>query len=327
MTTPNLARIERVDDLHKAWPHEAQDFTPWLAKNIDQLGEALGMNLEFRRREAPVGSFSLDILAVDPDSDRPVIIENQLETTNHTHLGQLLTYAAGHDASVIVWLTKEFRDEHRQALDWLNQRTGEDTQFFGVVVELWKIGDSLPAPHFKLVATPNEWGKSRKSSNPPVNLSGKFRQSLRDACDARGIKYSGRPGGNWSWLNFEYPIKNVRYGAIWHGGKPGLEMIIERPGDDGHVWNQTAFEALERYRPEINKCLVESDQEYEPVWEPVQEPQKRSRIYICRNGDVYKDTESWDEFQSWLIRKLHKFQEVFTPRLQKLIQEEQHTID
>ncbi len=325
MTT--LAKIERVD-LREAWPNEAQHFTPWLAENLSALGEALGMDLELQETEASVGGYSLDILATDLNGTRPVIIENQLEATNHTHLGQLLTYAAGYDANVIVWLTQEFRDEHRQALDWLNQRTGEDTQFFGVVVELWKIGNSLPAPHFKLVATPNVWGKSSK---PPVilNLSGKFRQSLRDACDARGIKYSGRPGGNWSWLNFEYPIKNVRYGAIWHGGKPGLEMIIERPGDDGHVWNQTAFEALEQYRPEINKYLVESDQEYEPVWEPVwepvQEPRKRSRIYICRNGDVYKETESWDEFQSWLIRKLHKFQEVFTPRLQKLIQEEQHT--
>ena len=325
MTTPSLAKIERVN-LREAWPNEAQHFTPWLAENLSALGEALGMDLELQETEASVGGYSLDILATDLNGTRPVIIENQLEATNHTHLGQLLTYAAGYDANVIVWLTQEFRDEHRQALDWLNQRTGEDTQFFGVVVELWKIGNSLPAPHFKLVATPNVWGKSSK---PPVilNLSGQFRQSLRDACDAQGIKYSGRPGGNSPWLNFEFPIKNVRYGATWHGGKPGLEMIIERPGDDGHVWNQTAFEALERYRPEINKCLVESDQEYEPVWEPVQEPQKRSRIYICRNGDVYKETESWDEFQSWLIGKLHKFQEVFTPRLKQFIEQEQQTID
>ena len=160
----NLAKIERVD-LREAWPNEARDFTPWLAENIAELGEALGMDLELQETEAAVGGYSLDVLATDRDQNRPVIIENQLEATNHAHLGQLLTYAAGYDANVIVWLTREFRDEHRQALDWLNQRTGEDTEFFGVVVELWRIGDSPLAPHFRLVATPNEWGKAQIRSN------------------------------------------------------------------------------------------------------------------------------------------------------------------
>ena len=132
MTTKDLAKIERVE-LREAWPNEAQNFTPWLAENIAELGEALGMDLELQQVEAPVGGYSLDILATDLNSNRPVIIENQLEATDHTHLGQLLTYAAGFDAGAIVWVTREFRDEHRQALDWLNQRTGEDTQFFGVV--------------------------------------------------------------------------------------------------------------------------------------------------------------------------------------------------
>ena len=160
MATPNLAKIERVD-LREAWPNEAVDFTPWLAENIAVLGEALGMDLELQDTEAAVGGYSLDVLATDLNQNRPVIIENQLETTNHDHLGMLITYAAGYDANVVVWLTRDFRDEHRQALDWLNQRTGEETQFFGVVVELWRIGDSLPAPYFKAVATPNDWRKCK----------------------------------------------------------------------------------------------------------------------------------------------------------------------
>ena len=125
-----LAKIEKVD-LRAVWPDEADDFTLWLQDNIDQLGAALGMDIEVQEREAAVGRFSLDLLAQDGNG-RPVIIENQLEATDHDHLGKLLTYAGGHDAEVIVWIAKEFRDEHRAALDFLNSRTGEDTEFFGV---------------------------------------------------------------------------------------------------------------------------------------------------------------------------------------------------
>ena len=159
-----LAKIKTVD-LRIAWSNEATDFTPWLQDNIDQLGDALGIELELQQREASVGAFSLDLLARDVSNNRPVIIENQLESTDHSHLGQLLTYAAGYDASAIVWIAKEFRDEHRAALDFLNGRTGEDTEFFGVVVELWKIDESRPAPHFRVVSAPNDWSKQTQTSS------------------------------------------------------------------------------------------------------------------------------------------------------------------
>ena len=119
---PEVARLEPVD-LRAVWPNEASDFTPWLAENLEELSKALGIDLELIQREAPVGSFSLDIHARDVNQNRTVVIENQLEPTNHDHLGKVLTYAAGHNADVMVWIVKEFRDEHRQALDWLNQRT------------------------------------------------------------------------------------------------------------------------------------------------------------------------------------------------------------
>ena len=127
----DLGSLSRVN-LRTIWPHEASDFTPWIQANLSALGESLGLELEVEAREAPVGDFSLDLLAREVEHDRTVIIENQLTNTDHGHLGQLITYAAGFDAKVVVWLARDFRDEHRQALDWLNQRTDEDTEFFGL---------------------------------------------------------------------------------------------------------------------------------------------------------------------------------------------------
>ena len=334
MTTPNLARIERVD-LREAWVHEAYNFTPWLAKNISELGVALGMNLEFQEREAAVGGFSLDILATDLDQNRTVIIENQLEDTNHSHLGQLLTYAAGYDASVIVWLTGDFRDEHRAALDWLNQRTGDDTEFFGVVVELFKIGNSPCAPHFKVVATPNEWRKSRVRSkqdplSPRDELSRDFRLSLSEKMKSGGISIRAfKSQSPARYIVIEHPLSLSRawYAAIWNGGKPGLELYVDKRGDEGPQWNQKVFEALEIDRRGIEVALTEPTLSEWFAWEPTAGNKRHARVAIYRDGDVFQDKESWGEFQDWMIQKLHKFRQVITPRLKEFSQQEQPTIE
>src|SRR5512137_367401 len=128
-------------DIREIWPNEATDFTPWLVENIDRLGQALGMEIEVQEREADVGDFSLDIMAKDLGTGRTVVIENQLTETDHDHLGKLLTYAGGFDAGVLVWIAKELRDEHRRALEWLNEH---DVHSFGVVIEVLRIDDSKP---------------------------------------------------------------------------------------------------------------------------------------------------------------------------------------
>jgi hypothetical protein len=266
MTTQGLAKIERID-LREAWPNEAQNFTPWLAENITELGEALGMDLELQQTEAPVGGYSLDILATDLNSNRPVIIENQLEATNHTHLGQLLTYAAGFDAGVIVWVTREFRDEHRQALDWLNQRTGEDTQFFGVVVELWSIAGSPPAPHFRLATTPNEWRPQGVAATSgirgvPSERREKYRvffQSLFDELREKHNFTNARVAQPQSWYGFSAGHgQRVTYDAHFTGQKQARVAVYIDGGTDSADWNLHIFESLEERKAEIETELNQS---------------------------------------------------------------------
>ena len=119
----NLGRLKRIDDLREVWKTEAQDFTPWLAKeeNLTLLGETLNLELELEAVEKDVGPFRADILCRDIDDDSLVLVENQVERTDHRHLGQILTYAAGLNTVTIVWVAKSFTDEHRAALDWLNE--------------------------------------------------------------------------------------------------------------------------------------------------------------------------------------------------------------
>ena len=320
MTTPNLSKIERVE-LREGWPNEARDFTPWLAEHISELGEALGLDLELQQTEAAVGGYSLDILATDVNGGRPVIIENQLDTTNHDHLGKLLTYAAGFGANVVVWLTKEFRDEHRQALDWLNQRTGEDTEFFGVVVELWKIDDSRPAPHFNLVATPNDWGKgtARKAlGETPAFTSERseryrnFFQLLIDTLRDDHRFTGARKGQPQSWYSFSSGYRGLSYGASFTWDlQSRVELSID---SQNREWNVQLLERLEERRERIESEIRES-----LVWESV-EGRRACRIKFERSGTIDDDDETLAEIRKWMVSNLLNFKRVFDPHLKELVE-------
>jgi hypothetical protein len=160
-----FGRLQRVD-LRDGWLSEATEFTPWLAQadNLDSLSEAIGLELELEAQERNVGPFRADILCKDVSTGHWVLIENQLERTDHTHLGQLLTYAAGLQAVTIVWIAARFTEQHRATLDWLNEITDDRFNFFGLEIELWRIGDSLSAPKFSVVSKPNEWSRDVTSA-------------------------------------------------------------------------------------------------------------------------------------------------------------------
>ncbi len=159
-TAPALGRLSQVD-VREVWPSEANSFTPWLAQeeNLRLLAETINMSLILEAREKPVGMFRADIIARNVHTGHLVLIENQLERTDHGHLGQLITYAAGLKAVSIVWVSSLFTDEHRAAFDWLNEVTDAGIAFYGLEMELWQIGDSAIAPKFNLVSKPNMFSK------------------------------------------------------------------------------------------------------------------------------------------------------------------------
>lgn len=317
MTTENgLGKIEKVD-LRERWPNEAADFTPWLSENLSELGDALGMELELQSQEAPVGGYSLDILARDLGSDGNVVIENQLESTNHDHLGKLLTYAAGFDANVSVWLAREFRDEHREALDMLNRRTGKDSQFFGVEVELWKIDDSRPAVNFKLVATPNEWSKqtaNRTSKQGGVSERGEryqaFFQQLIDTLREQHRFTGARKGQPQSWYSFASGTSGISYGANFTQDREArVELYIDKNDRD---WNKDLFDNLMKEGESLQAILSET-----LVWQRL-DNRRASRISIVRPGTIDDDNDTLQDIRQWMVKRLLKFKEVFGPRLDEL---------
>ncbi len=178
MPTPPISRLQRVP-IREVWQTEPQGFTPWLAsrENLPLLAEAIGLRLDIQSTEESVGDFRADIVCKSLPEGDLVLIENQFAQTDHTHLGQILTYAAGLEAVTIVWIAETFRDEHRAAIDWLNEKTPENINFFALEIELWRIGDSPVAPKFNIVCRPNEWTRSVAEAARPTSEQSEFRWS------------------------------------------------------------------------------------------------------------------------------------------------------
>lgn len=235
---PEFGSLKRID-LRGVWSKEVAEFTPWLAENLTSLGEALGMELGLESREAAVGAFSCDLVARDLGSNRLVVIENQLSPTDHDHLGKLITYASGFDAGVVVWIAPEIRDEHRQALDWLNQRTDVNVDFFGVLVEVLQIDDSRPAFRFRPVAFPNQWRKDTVSATATGRPSERakayraFFQELIDELRERHKFTGARVAQPQSWYSFSSGVSGVNYSFSFRSGKPGPRRGLHRHGRAG----------------------------------------------------------------------------------------------
>ncbi|MBF0192173.1 MAG: DUF4268 domain-containing protein [Magnetococcales bacterium] len=258
MTT--LGTLVKLDDLRSVWKSEAQHFTPWLAqeKNLAELGKTIGMELELVAQEHSVGIFKADLLCKDTLTQQYIIIENQLERTDHSHLGQILTYAAGVSAKAIVWVATSFTDEHRAALDWMNEITAADYGFFGLEIELWKIGTSDPAPKFNVISRPNDW---RKTEQEKTFLSGnallyqRYWTGLRDFFSEnrkRTVLRPQKPLPN-HWINFAIGRTGFLLCAVASIDKQRISVEVNIYPRDMNP--KAAFATLQDNKDEIEKEL------------------------------------------------------------------------
>ena len=317
MNEPPLGRLERIDDLRKTWATEDQDFTPWLAhpENLDVLAKTLGLELETEAQEKKVGPFRADILCkeIGSGSDAWVLIENQLERTDHAHLGQLMTYAAGLKAVIIIWIAKSFTDEHRAALDWLNGITDEQFHFFGLEVELWRIGGSPPAPKFNIVSKPNDWSRSIARAAADVGLSETgIRQKeywgalLKVLDDEKGPVSGNREPKPDYWIGFPVGRKGFYLSASMVRSKNRIRMDLYISGNDAKAF----FGLLKRQKDEIEKGLG-----YSPEWEEHKQGGRITRY--CDHVDPM-DEADWPRQHKWFAEHLNAMHRVFSPRVKDL---------
>ena len=298
-----LGKMIRITDLRSVWPHEANDFTKWLAQeeNLALLSDAIDIDLELEERESSVGSFNVDIYAKESGTNRRVIIENQLEDTNHDHLGKLITYASGKGAEVIVWIVKRARDEHRQAIEWLNQHTDSNIGFFLLEIELWQIGDSMKAPRFNIVEKPNDWTKTMKTIDGLSNtdlLKLEFWNGFNDAMnnnDEFKHYFRARKASPQHWYDLSIGSSAYHIGLTINTQKQsiGTEININ---DDKEI-----FGHFKQYKDEI-AAMLNSEVEW-------REAKKACRIFISTDINP-KKREAWPKAYNWFLEKSIVFKEI-----------------
>ena len=304
-----LGSITQITDLREVWGKEATDFTPWLVENIGLLNEATGLNLEVIETESQVGSFSVDILAQDANTEQKAIIENQLEDTNHDHLGKLLTYAAGKEAKCMIWIVKNAREEHRAAIEYLNNNTVDGIGFFLIEIQLWSIDGSSPAVKFNIVEQPNDWTKAAKQ---PGNTNGGA---------AVQIKYN-------YWSDFNDYINSSRKDLLkefslhkpssdhWYtlaigSSKASLQLLVNTRANvitvEFHIYeDKDIYDKCFAHKEEIEaKVGTQLD------WRRMND-KKASRVILERKAEV-SNTESWPEQFDWFADTLLKMKKAFVP--------------
>lgn len=300
----NLGTLKEITDLRSIWPHEALNFTPWVAENVDLLADAVGLDITVDETESSVGDFNVDIYASETGTDRKIIIENQLEDTDHDHLGKLITYASGKGADVVIWVVKHAREEHKAAVEWLNNHTDDKIGFFLCEIKLFQIGDSQIAPTFTVVERPNDWTKEiRKtaSANSTQQQRLEYWQAFNDYAfsDANFSRiFNKRKPTTDHWMDFSIGSSacHIAVSQIQKRKAVDVELYIN---DDKEL-----FKSLFAHKDEIEKNM-----EMELEWKELPE-RKASRILIEKTVDL-DDRATWPEQFDYIMDTCIKMKRAF----------------
>lgn len=310
-----LGTIQNVA-LKALWPGEATDFTPWLAQNLDILGSKLGMDLQIESTEMSAGDFAADIVARDASTNKLVVIENQYGTTDHRHLGQLLTYSSTLGAGAVVWIAESIRAEHKSAIDFLNQNLKGSLGLYAVEASAIRIDESKPAFVLTVVSMPNEASVvSPEVVQQASETQEKYRtyfQSLIDELREAHKFTNARAGQRQSWYTFASENSRVyKYSTSFaQGGRVRVELYIDC-GDKAK--NEQLFDCLIQQKEQIELALG-----CELSWERL-DTRRACRIAVYRDGDIDAETETLAEIKRWTIQNLLKFKTVFPPRVQQCL--------
>lgn len=300
----SLGKLKEITDLRTVWLHEALNFTPWVAENIEFLGDAIGLDITVEETESSVGDFNVDIYASETGTDRKIIIENQLEDTDHDHLGKLITYASGKSADVIVWIVKHAREEHKAAIEWLNNHTDDKIGFFLCEIKLFQIGDSQMAPSFTVVERPNDWAKEikkTKAANPTQQKRLEYWQAFNDYVSkdaAFGKNFNIRKPTTDHWMNFSIGSSDCHLSVtqIQKRNVIGVELYIN---DDKDL-----FKDLFLHKDDIEKVA-----ELTFDWRELPE-RKASRIIVEKLVQL-DNPDKWTEQFDYIIDILIKMKTAF----------------
>ena len=303
-----MDQIHRLDevDLRLVWPNEAQDFTPWLASNPEHLGELIGIDLELEGEEMPVGRYSADIVFRDASTGDRIVVENWLEPTDHDHLGKLITYASGLQATYGVLVAREFRPEHRSALAWLNSISKTGTGFFGIEVHAVQIADSPTAVKLDVVVEPDDWSREVSVAVELSEGMARYRDWWSEFLPAFHARYPG-----WSnatkpqaqgWMNFPARKSYIQYTLTWTSGSSplGYALRVELYMDDGARF----YPHLSKHRQEIDDAINGDLQ-----WEELPDS-KASRLALYLDPAEPSDRDHWPQYREWGLKTLGHMREV-----------------
>lgn len=303
----SLGKLKEVN-IRDVWKHEQYDFSKWLSspENIQELSDTIGLSLTDIETEKFVGSYRCDIICKDEITGKNVLIENQLEPSNHDHLGKIITYASGLDAAVVVWIVQEAREEHASAIEWLNKHTGDDLAFFLIEIHAFTIGDSKTAPQFRIIQQPNEFAKMVKeiSKNTDLNESQTYRlefwNMFNNVIEERGKTFNKHKPSTDHWYTVAIGSSKCHI---------SIDLVNKENRIRVGLWIQNSKDLFDKLLVERENIENEANIQFE--WDRL-DTKKASLICTYLEGLDFENQSNYKDLMNQIIDYVVVFKKVFS---------------